>query len=116
MNLDSSVNTVPGYGLNDRGSILGRNRDLCLHHRVQTGSRAHEAYRMHTEGSLPWVSWPELEADRSLPSSSEVVEFYLYSFIGLHGMVVKHRKNFHCYNINNNNNRKYYVNNTPYLG
>jgi hypothetical protein len=50
----SSVCIETGYGLDGRGSIRVRDKDVSLHHRVQTGSGAHPAsYPMGTVGFVP---------------------------------------------------------------
>jgi hypothetical protein len=50
----NSVGIALGYGLDGRGSICGGAGNFCLHHRVQTGSRAHLAYfPMGADGSFP---------------------------------------------------------------
>jgi hypothetical protein len=42
-------------GLNDRGSIPGKDWDFSLHHRFQTGSGPHPAsYPMGNGGFFPW--------------------------------------------------------------
>jgi hypothetical protein len=54
-----------GYGLEDRGSIIGKRNDgtFSLRHRVQIGSGAHPAsYPMGAGGSLPGVQVPGREA------------------------------------------------------
>jgi hypothetical protein len=40
---DTSVGIVTGYGLDSRGSILGRSKNFSLPHRVQIGSGSHPA-------------------------------------------------------------------------
>jgi hypothetical protein len=76
---DSSVGTVLGYGLNDRGSRVrfpvGAG-NFSLHHRVQNGSGAHPAsYAMGTRGSFfLGVKRSRREADHSPPPSAEVKE------------------------------------------
>jgi hypothetical protein len=53
---DSSVCTVLGFGLDDRGSsfrFTAEAGNFSLHHRVQNGSGAHQAsYLMGTRGSF----------------------------------------------------------------
>jgi hypothetical protein len=49
-NLDSSVGIATGYGLADRGSILGRGKRCFFLPKVKTGSGVHQAsYPMHSE-------------------------------------------------------------------
>jgi hypothetical protein len=51
---DKSSSTVIGYGLGDRGSIPDRQRDLSLHHHVETGSGEYPApYPNSFGGSVP---------------------------------------------------------------
>jgi hypothetical protein len=50
---DSSVGVALGYGLDDRGSILGEARNFSHHHHVQNDSGAHPvSYPMGTRGSF----------------------------------------------------------------
>jgi hypothetical protein len=76
MSRDSSVSIVTDYGLDDRGSILGRGREFSSSPCVQTGSGAHPAScPMGTAGSFPGGKarpGRDADADHSLPSSAEV--------------------------------------------
>jgi hypothetical protein len=48
------VSIVTGYGLDDEGSIPGRNIDFSLHHHVQISSDTHLAsFPVGTRGSEP---------------------------------------------------------------
>jgi hypothetical protein len=50
---DSLVGIATGYGLNVRGSILGKGKWFYVFHSIQTGSGAHQAsYTMNTGGSF----------------------------------------------------------------
>jgi hypothetical protein len=64
----SLVNIVSDYGLHNRGSIPGRDKEFFFL------SGAHPAsYAMGTEGSFPaGKARPGLDADPSLPSSAKV--------------------------------------------
>jgi hypothetical protein len=77
MSRDSSVSTVLGYGLDDRGSRvqIPAGAGNFSHHRVQNGSGAHPAPNQWILGSLSLgVKRPGREADHSPPSSAEVKE------------------------------------------
>jgi hypothetical protein len=57
-------------------------KDFSLLHSVQPGSGAHPAsYPMGTGGSFSWVKRSDREADRSPPSSAEVVNTWSYTSI-----------------------------------
>jgi hypothetical protein len=58
----------PGYGLDNGGSIPGRDRDFSLRHRVQTRSVAHPpSYPVDTGGISEWVKRPKRKADHFHP-------------------------------------------------
>jgi hypothetical protein len=65
----SSVCTVSDFRLDDRGSILGREKEFfsscpC----VETSSEAHPAYLMGTGGK----AWPGRDADHLPPTNADV--------------------------------------------
>jgi hypothetical protein len=66
------------HWLEDRGSRVrfpAADENFSLHHHVQNGSGAHQAfYPMDTRGSFLGVKRPGREADHSPPSSAEVKE------------------------------------------
>jgi hypothetical protein len=69
-------------GLDDRGSIPGRDNDgifsLCLS--VQTGSAAHPAsYQMFRGGFYSGIKRPWREDDNSLPFNAEVKNTWSYT-------------------------------------
>jgi hypothetical protein len=73
----SKVSIVCDYRLDDRGSILDRDRGFSSSPCVQTGSGAHPASypmgTMGTEGPFPrGKARPGRDADHSPPSSAEV--------------------------------------------
>jgi hypothetical protein len=92
---DSSVGIAPGYGLDDRGSMVrfaAGAGNFSLHHRVQNGSGVRPASYPMVPGALSLgVKRPEREAHYSPPSSAEVkeyVELYIHSPIRIHGVVL----------------------------
>jgi len=57
---------------------------------VQTGPGAHPASYTIGTGSFPGVKWPGRGVDHPPPSSAEVkerTELYLYSLLGLRGLL-----------------------------
>jgi hypothetical protein len=66
---------VSGYGLGDRGSIPGRDKDFSSNLCVQTGSGTHPAScTMGTGGPFPGGKERlGCDADHSPPSSAEVM-------------------------------------------
>jgi hypothetical protein len=76
---------VMGYGLDGRGSILGRARYFSLLRSVQTGSGPDPAsYSVGTSGSL---LGPRREANHSPPYSAEM-ELHLHSPTRLQDVVL----------------------------
>jgi hypothetical protein len=75
-NRDSSVGIETGYGLDGRGSILGRGKIfLC-----STASTAHpDPYTMDNGAISPGVKWPGREAEQSRESYEEVNKFRNYT-------------------------------------
>jgi hypothetical protein len=64
-------------------------------HVIQTGSGAHPAsYPMDTVGSFHGVKRPELEADRSRPTSGEVKKMWIYTSTPPYTFMVQHSDNF----------------------
>jgi hypothetical protein len=88
-----SSGTALGYGLDDRGSSPGRDREFFPHHRVRQVLRP-------TQPPIQWVpgspslekKQPGLEADHSLPSSTEFKNTLSYIStppIPLHGVALR---------------------------
>jgi hypothetical protein len=88
-NLDSSVGTKTGYGLESRGSVPGAS--FFFLHSVQTVSGAHQdSYPMDTWGDfLGGLSeWGlKLTTRLHLVSKSRMVELYFHSSIRLHAIL-----------------------------
>jgi hypothetical protein len=62
----NSLRTVLKYGLDDRNSISGRDKDISLHHNFQTAYVAHlTSYRMHSILFPPGIKRSERESDHS---------------------------------------------------
>jgi len=83
----ATESTRLGYGLDDRGSILGKGTDFSLRHRVQRGSAAHPtSYPMGIAGSFSGgTDWPLTSI---YCRGYECVLMYLHYAIRLHGVVL----------------------------
>jgi hypothetical protein len=87
-----------------RVRVPGGAGNFPLHHRVQTGSGAHQAsYPMGTGDSFPGGKAVGGKGDHSPPSTAEVkecVELYLHSqYVFKAWCLVKHRDNFTFYHL-----------------
>jgi len=49
---DTSISKVIGYGLDDRGSILDRDKNFFPHHHIQTDTGAHIIFSTGTGSSF----------------------------------------------------------------
>jgi hypothetical protein len=73
------------YGMENKGSVLGRRKVSSLHHDVHISSGTHLASYI----KVPGVKHFEPEADHSYSSSAKVKN--VYSFTSTHGMMLRHR-------------------------
>jgi hypothetical protein len=81
----SSVGRATGYGIDGRGSILGKGKRFL--HNAKTGSEAHLFFfAMGTGGFFPGVRRPRCGDNHSPPPSTEV-KLYLHCPIRLHGVM-----------------------------
>jgi hypothetical protein len=101
---DSSVCMMTGYGLNDRVSIPGRDKNGSPLQSFQTGSGAHPAfYSMDIQRISSRVKKPEREVDGSSPFRAKFKNAGSYTSILLHTFkaccLIKHSNNFTLYFI-----------------
>jgi hypothetical protein len=76
--LDGSVGQVPGYRLDDQGSIFASGNSCLQQHYEWTGSEAPSVPHFKARSRVKQLN---LEADLTLPSTADVGNVWIFTFL-----------------------------------